>query len=151
VRSTFGVILGIIITLSFAHPAKAAFTICNDTTTGSVAVAAAYHYDDGVDSWSHSEGFWTIAQGQCSATLTSVPEGDSLYLFAWAVSNVSLTWSGATTESANSMAFCVDGNSSAFVYRGDDALPTCPTGVSRPFRYAGDADSNGDFTYRLGD
>jgi uncharacterized membrane protein len=151
VRTTFGIILGVIIMMSLAHPAKADFTICNDTTKGSLAVAAAYNYDDGFDSWSRSEGFWTIPQGECKSTLTGFSHGDSLYLFAWAISDQSLTWSGATTYSANSMAFCVDGQSSAFAYKGDDALPTCTVGVSRRFRYAGEADTNNDLTYRIGD
>lgn len=150
-RTIFGAILGIIIVMSFSHPAKADFTICNATTTGALAVAAAFNYDDGFDSWSRSEGFWTIPQGECKSTLTGVSHGDSLYLFAWAISNQSLTWSGASTYSANSMAFCVDAQSSAFLYKGDDALPTCTTGVARQFRYAGDADTNGDLTYRIGD
>jgi len=135
----------------FTHPAKADFTVCNDTTAGSLAVATAFNYDDGLDYWSRSEGFWTIAQGQCSTTLTGVSDGDSLYLFAWAISNQSLTWSGATNYTANAMSFCVDGHSSAFTYKGDDALPTCTVGVPRPFRYAGVADSHGDLTYRTGD
>ena len=150
-RTCLGVILGVIIMMAFAHPAKADFTVCNDTTSGSLAVAAAYNYDDGVDSWTSSEGFWTIPQGQCSTTLTNVSDGDSLYLFAWAISNHSLTWSGSTDYSANSMSFCVDGNSSSFFYKGDDALPTCTVGVARPFRYAGDADSDGNLTYRISD
>lgn len=150
-RTSLGVILGVIIMMSFAHPAKADFTICNQTTTGSLAVAAAYNYDDGLDSWSRSEGFWTIPQGQCSTTLTGVGDGDSLYMFAWAISNQSLTWSGTSDYSANSMSFCVDGHSSAFVYKGDNAMPTCTVGVSRPFRYAGVADSSGDLTYTIDD
>ena len=137
--------------ISVAHPAKADFTVCNDTTAGSLSVAAAYNYDDGQDFWNRSEGFWTISQGQCTATLTGVVDGDSLYLFAWANSNQSLTWSGASDYSANSMSFCVDGQSSAFVYKGGDAVPTCTAGVPRQFRYAGVADSNGDLTYRIGD
>jgi hypothetical protein len=49
------------------------------------------------------------------------------------------------------MSFCVDGNSSSFYYKGDAALPTCSVGVERQFRYAGDADSDGNLTYRIGD
>ena len=150
-RTSLGIILGVIVVMCFAHPAKADFTVCNNTTAGALAVATAYQYDDGLDTWSRSEGFWTIAQGQCSTTLTDVSDGDSLYLFAWAISNHDLTWSGATDYSANSVPFCVDGNSSSFLYKGDNAVPTCTEGVSRPFRYAGSADSNGNLTYRIDD
>jgi uncharacterized membrane protein len=151
VRISFGIILGVILMVALAHPAKADFTVCNDTSAGTLEVAAAYNFDDGDDSWSRSEGFWPIAPGQCSTTLTDVGEGDSLYIFAWASSNQSLTWSGATNYSTNAMSFCVDGQSSAFLYKGDDAVPTCALGVTRPFRYAGVADSDGNLTYRIGD
>ena len=150
-RTSFAIILGVILAIACAHQAKADFTVCNNTTAGTLEVAAAYNFDDGSDSWSRSEGFWSIAQGRCATTLTDIGEGDSLYIFAWAYSNQSLTWSGATNYSANAMSFCVDGNSSSFLYKGDDAVPTCTVGVSRPFRYAGDADSNGDLTYEIDD
>jgi uncharacterized membrane protein len=150
-RITLGIILGIIAMIAFAHPAKADFTVCNNTTAGTLEVAAAYNFDDGNDSWSRSEGFWTIAQGQCSTTLTGTSEGDSLYIFAWAYSDQSLTWSGATNYSTNAMSFCVDGHSSAFLYKGDGAVPTCSVGVPRPFRYAGVADSDGNLAYTIVD
>ena len=74
-RTILGAIVGIITMISVAHPAKADFTICNDTTAGSLSVASAYDYDDGQDFWNRSEGFWTISQGQCTATLTGVRLG----------------------------------------------------------------------------
>jgi uncharacterized membrane protein len=146
-----GIIIGVVVTLALAHPAKADFTVCNDTSAGTLEVAAAYNFDDGDDSWSRSQGFWSIPQGQCSTTLTGTSEGDSLYIFAWAYANQNLTWSGATNYSTDAMSFCVDGQQSAFVYKGDNAVPTCSAGVPRPFRYAGVADSTGDLTYHIDD
>jgi len=151
VRTTLGILFCVIAMTAFAHPAKADFVVCNDTSAGSLKVAAAYNFDDGDDSWTRSEGFWTIPQGECSTTLTDIYEGDSLYLFAWAAANESLTWSGASNYSSNAMSFCVDGNQSPFLYKAEDAVPTCTVGVARPFRYAGVADSNGDLTYRITD
>jgi uncharacterized membrane protein len=136
----------------FAHaPAKADFTVCNHTTYGPLMVAAAYEYDSGSDSWSRSEGFYNIPQGDCVVTLNGLTGDEELYLFAWATNDQSVYWDGTANYSSNAKQFCVDGYSSGFMYRADDAQPPCSKGVVRTFRYAGTADSTGDFTYNLTD
>jgi uncharacterized membrane protein len=131
--------------------AKAAFTVCNQSTYGPVMVATAYEYDSGSDSWSRSEGFYTINEGECISTLDGLTGAEDLYLFAWASNDRSIFWDGTASYSNNAKSFCVDGESSAFVYRADDAEPPCSKGVERTFRYAGAADDNGDYTYTLHD
>jgi uncharacterized membrane protein len=138
--------------LAFAHaPAKADFTVCNHTTYGPLMVAAAYEYNSGSDSWSRSEGFYTIPQGECVVTLNGLTGYEELYLFAWAQNDQSVYWDGTANYSSGAKQFCVDGYSSGFVYRADDAEPPCSKGVVRTFRYAGTADSTGDYTYNLTD
>ena len=129
--------------------AKADFTICNQATYGPLMVATAYEYTSGSDTWSRSEGFYTVPQGECRTTLDSLTGYESVYLFAWATTNQSIFWSGTSTYSSNAKQFCVDGNSSAFLYKADDAEPPCSYGVMRTFRYAGTADDAGDLTYTL--
>lgn len=131
-------------------PAKADFTVCNQTTYGPLMVATAYEYDSGSDSWSRSEGFYSIPQGECKTTLDGLTGDESLYVFAWASGNQNIYWDGTANYSSNGKEFCVDGNSSAFTYKADDAEPPCSTGVMRTFRYAGTADAAGDLTYNLG-
>lgn len=131
-------------------PAKAGFTVCNHATYGPLMVAVAYEYSSGSDSWSRSEGFYYIPQGQCQPTLSDITGAESLYVFAWASSNQSIYWDGTANFSNDAKEFCVDGNSSAFVYRADAAEPPCSTGVMRTFRYAGTADDSGNLTYNLG-
>lgn len=129
--------------------AKADFTVCNQTTYGPVMVATAYDYQSGSDEWSRSEGFYYIPQGDCKTTLDTLTGDEQLYLFAWASSNESIFWDGTSNFSSGAREFCVDGHSSAFVYKADAAEPPCSAGVVRTFRYAGSADSTGDFTYNL--
>lgn len=143
-------VTAIIVVASHA-PAQAAFTVCNQSTYGPVVVATAYSYDSGSDTWSRSEGFYTINEGECRSTLDGLTGAEDLYLFAWASDDKSIFWDGTSSYSSNARSFCVDGYSSAFVYRADDAEPPCPKGVERTFRYAGAADSDGDYTYTLHD
>lgn len=143
--------LAVMIVAATHAQAKAAFTVCNQSTYGSIMVATAYEYDSGSDSWSRSEGFYTINQGECVSTLDGLTGAEDLYLFAWASGNQSIFWDGTASYSSNAKQFCVDGYSGSFVYRADDSEPPCPKGVERTFRYAGAADSNGDYTYTLHD
>lgn len=144
--------IGAIVVLIVAthNPAKADFTVCNNTAYGPLMVAVAYDYTSGTDTWSRSEGFYNIPEGECKQTLGDINGYENLYVFAWASTNQSIYWDGTASFSNDSKAFCVDGNSSGFVYKADAAEPPCSTGVVRTFRYAGTADSEGDLTYSLG-
>jgi uncharacterized membrane protein len=130
-------------------PARAAFTVCNNTTYGPLMVATAYEYDNGSDAWSRSEGFYYLGQGDCTNTLTDLTGNEQLYIFAWAANDQSVMWDGGSNYSTGAKEFCVDGNSGSFVYRADDAEPPCNTGVVRTFRHAGTADDSGAYTYNL--
>jgi uncharacterized membrane protein len=149
ILTTLGV--AAVVVMATHAPAKAAFTVCNQSTYGPVMVATAYEYDSGSDAWSRSEGFYTINEGECVSTLDGLTGAEDLYLFAWASNDQSIFWDGTASYSENAKQFCVDGYSGSFVYRADDAEPPCSKGVERTFRYAGAADTSGDFTYTLHD
>lgn len=136
----------------FASRAKADFTVCNQTTEGQIYVAVAYEYDSGDDSWSRSQGYWTVAQGDCKTTLTDNEPGTRFYLWAWLASDNTKLWSGAEGSGFETGArqFCMEPQGNAFTYQGDDSLTPCASpSESRTFRYAGTADADGDFTYTV--
>jgi uncharacterized membrane protein len=136
-------------TIATHAPARADFTVCNHTTYGSLMVAAAYEFDSGSDSWSRSEGFYSIPQGECVVTLDGLTGYEELYLFAWASNDQGIFWDGTANYSDGAKEFCVDGYSGSFLYRADDSEPPCTKGVVRTFRHAGTADASGDYTYNL--
>ena len=138
---------------AFAHPAKADLTVCNKTTQGQIDVAVAYHYRSGSDSYSRSEGFWNIPQGECRNTL-SLTGNEKVYVFGWVASDNTKSWSGANGSGYESGAkqFCIDPTGASFTYKGDDAIAPCSSpSEARSFRFAGTADEDGDYTYTLGD
>ena len=150
----FAIVLAVfIVTMAaFGHPAKADLTVCNKTSQGEIDVAVAYHYTNGSDSYSRSEGYWAIPQGECRNTL-SLSGYEKVYVFAWVINDKSKMWSGADGSGYESGAkqFCIN-PTAKFTYRGDDAVEPCSDPAeSRVFRLGGTADENGDYTYSFGD
>ena len=136
-----------------SYPAKADLTVCNKTSQGQIDVAVAYHYTSGGNSYSRSEGYWNIPQGECRNTL-SLTGYEKVYVFAWVAADKTKMWSGANGSGHESGAkqFCIEGTGAAFTYKGDDAIAPCSTpSESRMFRLAGTADQDGDYTYTFGD
>jgi uncharacterized membrane protein len=138
---------------ALAAPAKADFTVCNHTTQGQLDVAVAYEYNSGNSSYSRSEGYWNIPQGECRNTL-KLSGNERVYVWAWLASDNTKTWSGGNGSGFESHAkqFCMDPVGNAFTYKGDAAVSPCDSpSQARTFRFAGTADTYGDFTYTLGD
>ncbi len=134
------------------YPAKADLTVCNRTGQGQIDVAVAYHYTTGSDSFSHSEGYWNIPQGQCRTTL-SLTGYEKVYVYAWVAADKTKIWSGAngSGHEAGAKQFCIEPTGAAFTYRGDDAIAPCGApSEARRFRLAGTADRDGDYTYSFG-
>jgi uncharacterized membrane protein len=104
--------------IALGSTAKADLTICNRMTQGQVDVAVAYHYTDGNNSYSRSEGYWNIPQGECRNTL-SLTGYERAYVFAWVAADKTKTWSGANRSGheADAKQFCIDPTGAAFTYR----------------------------------
>jgi|GEM_PF-5405290 len=135
----------ILVVVVCRYPAKADLTVCNSTSQGQIDVAVAYHYTSGNDSYSRSEGYWNIPQGQCRNTL-SLTGDEKVYVFAWVAADKTKMWSGANGSGHESGAkqFCIEGTGAAFTYRGDDAMALavrpanhgCSDSPARPIRMA---------------
>ena len=136
-----------------SYPAKADLTTYDKTSQGQIDVAFAHHYTSGSNSYSRSEGYWNIPQGECRNTL-SLTGYEKVYVFAWVAADKTKMWSGANGSGHESGAkrFCIKGSGAAFTYKGDDAIAPCTApSESREFRLAGTADQDGDYTYSFGD
>jgi uncharacterized membrane protein len=110
-----------LIILICAAPAAASFKVCNKTSYNSIAVAFAVRWFDSYHNVQNgSKGWFTIAKGDCSVLIPTDISAYDMFIYAYAASAKSKTWSG-------SHQFCLDPKR-AFTYDGPSSQPPCSAG-----------------------
>lgn len=138
------VLTAMVLTWSLARPAAAEFAVCNSSSHGTVSVAwAATWVDSQGKSYGESQGWWVIPQEDCKIMITNDISAYTIYIYAYANSDTSISWGGDNS-------YCVDSSGNKFAYHGDAMDAPCSSGKAFGMR-AISTGSQDTYTYYLRD
>ena len=116
------------VVVAYPKPAAASFTVCNKTSFDTVTVAfAARWFDADKNVKNGSRGWYAIAKGSCSVLIPTDISAYDMFIYAYATSDATKTWSGDHPYCLNPAA--------KFTYDGDGSRPPCSEGREFGMQY----------------
>lgn len=120
-------IVGAFVVIACPSRASAEFAVCNASTHGTVSVAYAATWQDGLGNpHGQSQGWFTVEQGKCTIIITTVDvSGYTIYIYG-IPKDGSDAWGGTYD-------YCIDPKNK-FLYQGDAMISPCASGKAYGMR-----------------